>query len=143
MWASLARWMCLAESGGSLMLDWLVNAVLALFTALSSTPAREADKMASWSGSVVATDAKKAERVRMHTLLTPTPLMWTCIDACFHCSSESWMLRMLSSAALSTLSNSSSIIIIFFSRLPAQSLQAKKLSYNGCCNGRSFGWKCA
>ena len=35
------------------------------------------------------------------------------------------------------------IFLIFFPRPPAQSLQAKKLSYNGCCNGRSFGWKCA
>ena len=34
-------------------------------------------------------------------------------------------------------------LFIYFLRPPAQSLQAKKLSYNGCCNGRSFGWKCA
>ena len=100
--------MCLTASACSFVLAQLVHAVLALFNALPSTSAREADKMASWSGNVAAAYSRKAEGASMHALLTSSPPIWTGSDACFHCSSERWMLRMLSSPALSTLSNSCS-----------------------------------
>ena len=72
----------------------LVHAGLVLITAVSSTSGGEADRMASWSGSLAAAEAKKAEGASMHMLLTPSPPVWTGSDAYFHWSSKSWTLRI-------------------------------------------------
>ena len=53
-----------------------------------------------------AAEAKKAEGASEHELLTPSPPMWTGNEACFHCTSDSWTLRIVSSPDLNTLSNS-------------------------------------
>ena len=64
--ASQARWMCLDRSEGSVVLARQLHEVLMLDTAA------EADRMASWRGSVAAAEARKAEGTRMHALLTPS-----------------------------------------------------------------------
>ena len=81
---SYARWMCFIESSGTIVLDILSQLAFAMLTALSSTPASDDDRMASWSGSVAVAEARKAEGAIMHALLTPRPPMWTGNDACFH-----------------------------------------------------------
>ena len=70
-----ARWMCLDESEGSVKVARQLHMVLMLDTVVSSAPVAEADRMASWRGSVAAAEARKAEGACMHALLTPSPPM--------------------------------------------------------------------
>ena len=67
--------MCLDRSEGSVVLARHLHVVLMLDTAVSSAPAAEAYRMASWSGSVAAAEARKDEGASMHALLTPNPHM--------------------------------------------------------------------
>ena len=53
------------------MLARQLHVGLMLHTAVSSAPATEMDRMASWRGSVAAAEARKAEGASMHALLTP------------------------------------------------------------------------
>ena len=52
--------MCLDRSEGSVVLARQLHVVLMLYTAVSSAPATEADRMVSWRRSVAATEARKA-----------------------------------------------------------------------------------
>ena len=64
---SQARWICLDRSEGSVVLTSVGYAV-------SLAPATEADRMASWRGSVAAAQARKTEGgASMHALLTSSP----------------------------------------------------------------------
>ena len=67
--------MCLDRSEGSVVLARQFYVVLTLDTAVSSAPATEADRMASWRGSVAAAEARKAEDASMYVLFTPFPPM--------------------------------------------------------------------
>ena len=91
MWVSLseARWMCFAVVGSSHEVGSLEHSDIALSTARSGDLDREFVMMTSWSGSMAAAKAKKADGASMHALLTPNPPMYTGNDACFHWSSES------------------------------------------------------
>ena len=71
--ASQGRWMCLDRSEGSVVLARQLYVVLMFDTAVSSAPATEADRPASWKGSVAAAEARKAKGASMHALLTPRP----------------------------------------------------------------------
>ena len=53
--------MCLDRPEGSVVLARKLHVVLMLDTAVSSVPATEADRMASWRGSEAAAEARKAE----------------------------------------------------------------------------------
>ena len=104
---SHARWMCLDASMGSLAIARPFQVALPLLTSFSSTPASdEAKRISSCSGSVAAAEAKKAEVASEHARLTPRPPIWSGSEACIHCRSDSWTLRIVSSPVLNTLSNS-------------------------------------
>ena len=84
--------MCLVTS--TVMELWVrdVHVVIEL-TAGSSAALMGLERMAFWSGSVAAAEAKKAEDASMHALLTPRPPIRTGKLACDHCLSESFTLR--------------------------------------------------
>ena len=62
----------MGRSEGSVMLARQLHVVLMLDTAVSSAPATEAVRMASWRRSVAAAEARKAQGASMHMLLTPS-----------------------------------------------------------------------
>ena len=107
MMASQARWMCFAVVGGSLELDSLDHSAIASFTARSGDLDGEVGMVASWSGSVAAAEAKKADGASMRALLTPSLPMCTGSDAC-HWSSERSTFRIFSRPVLSARSSSCS-----------------------------------
>ena len=74
--------------------------MVAELTAGFSAALMDSDRMAFWSGSVAAAEAKKAEDASMHALLTPRPPICTGKLACDHCLSESSTLRTRDSPRL-------------------------------------------
>ena len=99
-WESHARWMCLDASLGSVDVARLLHIANVLVTSAFSIFLSEAESISSWSGSVAAAEAKE------RALLTPSPPMWTDNESCFHCTFDSWTLRIVSSPDLTMLSNS-------------------------------------
>ena len=93
--------MCLDRSDGSVVLARQFHVVSMLDAAV---PSADADRMASWMGSVAAAEARKAEGASIHTLLTPCPHMRSGSNAFFHFVSESWTLIVVSSPFFSTMS---------------------------------------
>ena len=67
--------MCLDASLGSLDLARLFHIANVLVTSASSIFLSEVESISSWSGSVAAAEAKKAEGASEHALLTPSPPM--------------------------------------------------------------------
>ena len=63
------------RSEGSVVLARQLHVILMLNTVVSSAPATEVDRMASWKGIVAADEARKAEGASMHALLTSSPFM--------------------------------------------------------------------
>ena len=92
--------MCLVASTG--IERWVrdVHVMVAELTAGSFAALMGSERMAFWSGSVAAAEAKKADDATMHALLTPRPPICTGKLACDHCLSESSTLRTRDSPRL-------------------------------------------
>ena len=71
-------------------------------------------RMAFWSGSVAAAEAKKTEGTSMHALLTPRLPMWTGRVAWLHCLSSS-----------STLRTNDSHVLVYREKMPVVGCQSK------------------
>ena len=80
--------MCLVTSTGMELWVRDVHVVVAELTAGSSAALMSSRRMAFWSGSVAAAEAKKAEDASMHALLKPrrpkpsVPVSWLVTIAC-------------------------------------------------------------
>ena len=92
--------MCLVASSGIELAVRDVHVVVAELTAAFSAALMGSERMAFWSGSVAAAEAKKVEDASMHVLLTPRPPICTGKLACDHCLSESSTLRTRDSSRL-------------------------------------------
>ena len=92
--------MCLVTSTGMDLWVRDVHVVVAELTAGSSAALMGSERMAIWSGSVAAAEAKKAEDASMHALLIPRPPICTGKLACDHCLCESATLRTMDSPRL-------------------------------------------